>query len=180
MELAKGLKVTQVKAALGGEWQAYGNGRTLLSSTGESGKTGGSTTTTLTIDNLPEHTHDISHTHTTEKKDTSTLSLMAEESGEHTHRFTRTAMTWPIGADGTPHDGYSTGGWITNSSQPYNLGVIDTLTSGKHTHKVTGTVTVPSLSTNSISTTSSGPVGKGTAINVQNPYITVYMYKRIN
>ena len=52
-----------------------------------------------------------------------------------------------------------------------------------HTYDKTTSVsltagTAPSLSTNTISTTSSGSVGSGSAVNIQNPYITVYMWKR--
>ena len=47
----------QVKEALGGEWAIYGDGRTLLSSSGKSEQTGGANTVTLTTDNLPSHTH---------------------------------------------------------------------------------------------------------------------------
>ena len=45
-----------------------------------------------------------------------------------------------------------------------------------HYHNVTGTI--PSMTTNSISTSTSGTTGNGTAFSVQNPYITVYMWKR--
>jgi len=73
-----------------------------------------------------------------------------------------------------------------------------TTLSGAHTHSVTGSLaipalsiassgghthTVPSLSTKDQSTKTSGGAGYDstniTAVNVQNPYIVVYMYKRI-
>ena len=171
--------VTQVKAALGGEWQAYGNGRTLLSSTGESEKTGGSTTTTLTTDNLPEHTHDISHTHTTNSASITDVSVSTPELTASITFHSAAVATNIHYVNGTMishnnlNSSYRDGGTTISGYPSIGNIIID----ASHTHTVTGTV--PSLSTNSISTTTSGPVGKGTAINVQNPYITVYMYKRI-
>ena len=48
--------------------------------------------------------------------------------------------------------------------------------SSNHTHIVTAAGTVSSTFTGASATTSS--VGSGSAINVQNPYTSVYMYKR--
>lgn len=47
----------EVKEALGGEWEVYGDGRVLRGTTGTSGETGGSSTVSLTAANLPEHNH---------------------------------------------------------------------------------------------------------------------------
>ena len=47
---------------------------------------------------------------------------------------------------------------------------------GAHTHTLTAKGTVSSTFTGASATTSS--VGSGSAINVQNPYTSVYMYKR--
>ncbi len=171
--------VTEVKETLGGTWEVYGNGRTLLSSTGESGKTGGSTTTTLTTDNLPEHTHDISHTHTTKSASITNVSVSTPSLTGYITFHTTAEATNVVGVSGSIlgynylNNSWKNGGEASPGSQSIGQIVIN----ASHTHTVTGTV--PSLSTNSISTTTSGPVGKGTAINVQNPYITVYMYKRI-
>ena len=160
----------KVGEALGGTWEVYGNGRTLLSSTGESEKTGGSTTTTLTIDNLPEHTHDISHTHTT------------AASSITNGKAANTTSTWYLHAPFDVGDGtnttmrnVATSGATYNSSLPYTMWKLEY--TNTHSHTVTGTI--PSLSTNSISTTTSGAVGKGKSFSIQDPYITVYMYKRI-
>ena len=62
--------VVQVKEALGGEWEVYAKGQTLVgidtSQTEFSsiGKTGGEKSHTLTIDEMPSHTHiQDAHTH---------------------------------------------------------------------------------------------------------------------
>lgn len=46
-----------VASAIGGTWEAFGNGKVLRSSTEKSEQTGGSSTVTLTTANLPSHSH---------------------------------------------------------------------------------------------------------------------------
>ena len=73
----------QVKAALGGEWEVYGNGKVLRGiNGGTSGTTGGSEMVTLSTDNLPSHNHSIS-----------VLSGTAASAGEHTHTVSTQAST---------------------------------------------------------------------------------------
>ena len=190
--------VEQVKSALGGTWEIYGKGQTLVGiDTSQTefntiGKTGGAKSvsytpsgtigsTGLTISQIPSHTHTISHTHTTPQTNTTTMSLKAQATGsEHSHTF------------GARNDGFGSAGIVN--------GVIMTQASydktgfmgGAHTHTVTGSVTIPAMTTNSISTASSGAAGKGTTsdghthsftgtaatISTLQPYVTVYMYKR--
>ncbi len=166
----------------GGTWENYGNGRVLKGiNSGTAGTTGGSSTVTLSMSNIPAHTHDISHTHTTPKTTTSTLSLTAQSAGsEHVHELTGQALLWPAPPDGESHDGYSTGGWRNGTTFPFSGVTNMTKSGGLHTHSVTGNVTIPTMTTDSISTTTSGSAGSTnpTAINVQDPYITVYMWRR--
>jgi len=143
----------------GTTWTAFGTGRTLVGvNTSNTNfntveKTGGASSVTLTKDQLPSHSHTISYTHTT---------ATITSSGARTHVMY--AMAW--GAMGNQIT--VIGGPTLNSTT-----LSDTIiSSGAHSH------TVPSLSTNTISTTSSGSVGLGSAVNIQNPYITVYMWKR--
>ena len=171
---------TEVQNKFGGTWASYGVGKTLLSST-TSEQTGGSNTVTLKEANLPAHTHNISHTHTTSEIDTTTVNLTAQSAGSHQHTIylnTNQTGTYTIGA----WDRYLVNGTgITQSSTAlYNRDRTwpGCSASGEHTHTVTGSVTIPSLSTNSISTTTSGSTGGGKSFSVQNEYITVYMYKR--
>ena len=49
----------QVKSALGGEWQTYGNDKVLRGTTSKAEVTGGNDTVTLAVDNLPSHSHTI-------------------------------------------------------------------------------------------------------------------------
>ena len=200
--------VDQVREALGGEWEVYGDGRTLVgvgnngTSNYIAGTTGGSETisytpggtigsTTLTADQIPSHSHTISHTHTTPQTNTTTMSLTAQSSGAHTHAFTNNgsavgvSMTYGVLDSGT--------GFVLSSSSTFwkEFRKQDTniASAGAHTHSVTGSVTVPAMTTNSISTSTSGAAGGGgghthsftgtaTTLTTLQPYITVYMYKR--
>ena len=176
----------------GGTWEAYGKGQTLVGIDTEStefktaGQTGGVKnvsytpsgsigSTGLTIDQIPSHTHSISHTHTTPA---TTIS----SSGAHTHTVS-----------GHVYSDYVkkvSGGNLPlinqNGTLHSNLSSLSIPSGGAHTH------TVPAMTTNSISTSTSGSAGKGTTsdghthsftgtattINNLQPYVTVYMWRR--
>lgn len=132
---------------IGGEWESFATGRTLIGTTTNSEVTGGSNTVTLTLANLPSHTHSIP-----------SLNGTALSAGAHSHGL------------GTPQNGTGTwSGWTFDSLavNASNTNMLATTTCDAHTHTVTTTA----------STT--GATGSGTSFNVQNPYITVYMWKRI-
>ena len=158
----------------GGTWEIIGDGRVLKGiKSGTAGTTGGSSTVTLSTDNLPAHTHNISHTHTTP----------ATSFSANTGAGISSSSGWLYygGSDSNllaTHDivaGISSKGWYgtypAGSSTVAGMGL-------NHYHTVS--ITVPKMTTDSISTTTSGSAGSTnpTAINVQDPYITVYMWKR--
>ena len=164
----------------GGTWEIIGDGRVLKGiKSGTAGTTGGSSTVTLSTSNLPAHTHDISHTHTTKASSITDVSVStAELKGtivmHNVNYYTNISYVSGAFSAGNTLDGYSIpNDYIASAS---SVGRINLDVS--HTHTVTGTV--PSLTTNSISTTTSGSAGSTnpTAINVQDPYITVYMWRR--
>ncbi len=94
------------------------------------------------------------------------MNLTANAEGSaHTHKFTfNMGSSWQSG-DYVHLQGPLSGDWAT------------TPIGGEHTHTVTGTVTIPELTTKSSSLTS-GSTGKGTSFSTLDPYITVYMWKR--
>ena len=152
----------------GGTWENYGNGRVLKGiNSGTAGQTGGSNSLTLKEENLPAHTHNISHTHTTAETSTTKMSLTAGPEGSgHQHSAN---LSYLYG------EGGSTSFVLTNlktSTDAINF------VNGEHSHNVTGSVTIPSLSTNSISTNISGLTGNGKSFSIENAYITVYMWRR--
>ncbi len=198
---------TNPQTLFGGTWESFGKGQTLVGIDTSStefktlGQTGGAKSisytpggtigsTGLTISQIPSHTHDISHTHTTPKTNTSTMSLTAQSAGAHYHDIQ--SPYGPVYSDYFPGDSV-----MIRVVQAYNSGGNHgnpawTTTNGAHTHDVTGTVTVPAMTTNSISTSTSGSAGKGTTsdghthsftgsaatLNNLQPYITVYMWRR--
>ncbi len=175
---------SDISKKFGGTWEAYGTGKTLVgvdtSNTNFNAvsKTGGSSTTTLTTSNLPSHNHSIpalsgtaAATGSGYKIGYTSASRTTSTNGNHTHNVPYGNVVAGAG-----------GGLVAGlgGTAPYNSGV-----AGNHTH------TVPDYYANSISgvanhshsvTTNSsttGSTGSGTAFSVQNPYITVYMYKRV-
>ena len=155
--------VAQVKSALGGEWETYGAGRTLIGvgNNGTSnytiGKNGGveSVSTKLTTENLPSHTHVIPE-----------LSGSTSEDGEHNHTLTNNTalLRWN---GGTPGNLSHT---LATNSSIWGGYTIEINPAGNHTH---------SVSTASSTTTTCNEC-KGTAVSISTiqPYITVYMYQR--
>ena len=169
----------QVGSAIGGTWETYGKGQTLVGiDTSQKefetvGKTGGTSKVTLSMSNIPAHTHDISHTHTT--PETNATYSLSTTGGTHSH-MKADANFVAAGAESCPNN--SCFNW--NSSTGWGSRTLSSLVGGDgaHTHGITGYITVPKMTTNDISKTTSGSTGSGTSFSVQNPYITVYMYKR--
>ena len=188
-----------VSAKLGGTWEAFGEGRTLVgvksgdATFGTVNNNGGNSTVTLEEGNLPAHTHSIP-----------ALSGTAQEAGSHSHTGNTLNVTGSVNNGyimysdyyGTwGHNSVSTSGaFSTYGAGNYNGGwefVRKETASGSIYHGTTGfqlstsgkwsgsTSTAPNH-THTVSTTesTSGSTGSGTAFSVQNPYVTVYMWKR--
>ena len=173
---------TNPSSFLGGTWEAYGKGQTLVGIDGNQtefntvGKTGGakSVSTTLKEANLPSHTHTINHTHTT--KASSITDGKAED----------TTSTWEVGELVGGVSNYSGTNTAVNSRVDWTkfvtgsgTGLIRAFTyTNIHSHAVSATI--PALSTDSISTATSGSTGSGAAFSTSTlqPYITVYMWRR--
>ena len=225
---------TNPGAYLGGTWEAFGTGRTLIAvdegntnfSTVE--KTGGATSLNLahkhatsehilTQAEVPQHFHLMEHTHTNNftissnshshtmyhsHEDTFSIS----SSGSHRHGLyyrpesNNESQTVGLDSSGSGNDYTLTWNGSKNVAAK-NLGTDQT---GSHTHTLNGAVSNYSGRTGSgshthilngsISTFSgqtgtygeSGPHSHGDTessleeISIQNPYITVYMWKRIS
>ena len=83
----------QVKEALGGEWQAYGNDKVLRGTGSKAEVTGGSDTVTLTTDNLPSHTHSFTPAGSVASTFKGTAVNSGNQSANHTHTFSGTSST---------------------------------------------------------------------------------------
>ena len=169
---------TNPSTTLGGTWEAYGQGRTLIGM-GSNGtnnyqtisSTGGNSKVTLQSSNLPSHTHTLTPLGTV----TSTfngVSTSTSSDGNHTHKIN-------VNMSGDEAKNYCA---IKNS--PHYAGRIiiespgETISSsaGNHTHTLTPQGTVSSTFKGTTSNTSS--TGSSQSFSVQNPYITVYFWKR--
>lgn len=183
--------VSQVENALGGKWEVYGSGRTLVGVNPDStdfnevNKTGGSISTTLSASNLPSHTHSIP-----------ALSGTAASAGAHTHSIPAlSGTTNSAGSHNHAWKGYmgvamsSTSTYIAalfgnDSASSYISQGKGPQAAGAHTHTVTTTASTTGSNgahTHTVTTTASttGAQGSGTAFTNLQPYITVYMYKRV-
>ena len=155
----------------GGTWENYGNGRVLKGiNSGTAGATGGSSTLTLSMSNIPAHTH----TYDKANANTGSHTLTIDEIPSHTHEFVEGGYTLVYMANTNHKDlpiemGFSKNqtGWLTGYNKNSSK-IASTGGSLGHTH------TISTTSANTGSAGSSTP----TAISVQDPYITVYMWRR--
>ncbi len=177
--------VQKVKSKFGGEWEAYSQGRTLVgvgTTTDENGnalvytlnETGGSSLISLTTANLPSHSHSYTPSGTIKSTFTGTKSNTTE-AGSHTHAIKYTTPIYAPGSSSAQfayfHDGPLDGTFVNANSTSF----VSSAGAHQHSYTPSGSIT----STFSGNKTSTESVGSGTNFDIQNPYVTVYMYKRI-
>ena len=148
---------TNPSTFLGGTWESYADGRVLKGiKSGTAGTTGGSSTVTLSASNLPAHTH----TYDKVNANTGSHILTIDEIPSHSHELSVNGNSNASGY--VSYKLTSSAGEVLASTSASGGGQ-------GHTHPISTT------STNTGSAGSSSP----TSINVQDPYITVYMWRRI-
>lgn len=151
-----------------GTWEYIEQGRVLLSQGDKysAGSTGGAETHTLTTQEMPKHNHGGNtsegggHTHTG----------TAQEAGEHTHKG-YTYMIYTKG--GGNFIGFPSGnkyGVRPNVDYSYD---IDVQASGSHNH----TIAIDSAGNH---THAINQEGGGQAHSIMQPYLSVYMWKRVS
>ena len=164
---------------LGGTWESFGQGRTLIG-VGSNGTTnyssasatGGNAKVTLTTGNIPAHTHTVTAKGAINSTFTGS-SVSTNSSESHSH-------TIYIRPNGEEAKGY---GILSTDRGFYGRPIIfdpnystSSSSAGSHTHTITPAGTVTSIFQGDNVQTSSA--GSSSPINVQNPYITVYFWKR--
>lgn len=150
-----------------GTWEYIEQGRVLLSQGDKysAGSTGGAETHTLTVQEMPSHKHGGAtgdggaHTHTG----------VSSEAGEHTH----TGVVYNAGGGLGAYRGAR--GLDILKVKPYDDTILDVNINkaGAHTHDVT--ITGASNHTHTINAE-----GEGQAHSIMQPYLSVYMWKRVS
>lgn len=163
----------------GGTWEAYAGGRTLVGVDGSSyksaGLTGGDAIKPITTSNMAAHTHNVS----TSGKVTSTFkgtSVSTSSSGAHIHTFAAQtsgaeAKGYSLGIPDVTGHGF--GGRVITST---GAATSKSSSAGSHNHTLTPSGTVSSTFKGTTANTTA--TGSGSSLNFQNPYITVYIWKR--
>ncbi len=162
--------VEQVQNKFGGTWETYGTDKVLRGTTSKSGTTGGANTVTLTTANLPAHTHNYDKANANTGSHTLTIAEMPSHPG-HVERYggeeNYLYLSKTIAKQAEPQY-YAKRGWVVYEGNELYPASTNYGGGGGHTHPI---------STTSTATSSAGSTNP-TAINVQDPYVTVFMYRR--
>jgi len=154
----------QVANAIGGRWEKYGKGRTIVGVDNSNenfssvNKTGGSRTNTLAVTNLPSHNHVIP-----------SLSGNTKSAGAHSHNFLYVSSPVVISHGSGSIRSLELTSWEWVQADSENGTHARTTEIGAHTHTF-----------ETSSTTVTGSFGSGTSFTNIQPYTTAYMYKRIS
>lgn len=150
-----------------GTWEYIEQGRVLLSQGDKysAGSVGGAETHALTVQEMPSHKHggatgdSGAHTHTG----------IASEAGEHTH----TGVVYNAGGGNGPYRGAK--GLDILNVKSYDKSILDVSINkaGAHNHDVT--INGASNHTHTINVE-----GEGQAHSIMQPYLSVYMWKRVS
>ena len=151
-----------------GTWAYIEQGRVLLSQGDKysAGSTGGAETHTLTVQEMPSHKHGGAtgdggaHTHTG----------TASEAGEHTH----SADIKPYGRDGQKNRRLYNVNDIISGGSEYEIGAkVDIQPGGAHSHEVV-------INSSGAHSHDINADGDGQAHSIMQPYLSVYMWKRVS
>lgn len=164
---------------LGGIWEAYAEGRTLIgvSDNNEANQTGGNSKVNLTEENLPEHTHEVTFEDNSYSNEL-TSSVTTSTNGNHSHSIWAhisgaEAKGYCLVSPAYSGQGY-TGRVIVNTWATTNTSALNS----NHTHTITNpTSSITETKFIGVETDTEA-IGSNSQINIQSPYITVYIWKR--
>jgi len=186
---------TTSPSTYGGNWEKYAQGRTLIgvgSTTDEKGttstfinvgSTGGEYNQALLVGNIPSHNHTL----VAKGSVNGTVSISGTTSTNGDHNHTQAAHNHVMDRRTFTSDWGHYDTALTYHSNGYYAGVLGSQYyttyaqlaisySGSHSHTVSGSGNVSATFHGSNLATSSS--GSGSAFNIQNPYIVVYMWHR--
>ncbi len=173
---------TNPQTLFGGEWEQIEEGYSLVSTKSTSGEKGGAKEVTLKEDNLPSHSHSIP-----------ALSGLTNAAGGHTPSGSISTKElvgrfWNIAyqhssAPGTADGIVSKANMNDDAIYPTTMGEVKGADgfriNATHNHTFTGNAVTDHTHTVTTIADTTGNTGKGTSVNIQDPYITVYMWKRV-
>lgn len=185
---------TNPGSLFGGTWVAWGAGKVPVGvNTADTNfntveKTGGSSTETLTTDQLPKHTHSVgAHSHglNNHTHGIPALSGTAASNGAHCHIMYRYSneLFHQAGNIGNYNMLAGLSGTTVSQVSDSSKGNKITEADGTHGHTVTTTASTSNAATGSTANSTafnSGSAGSDNAHNNLQPYVTCYMWKRIS
>ena len=179
---------TSPSELFGGTWEALEQGRVLIGQGTDyaAGSTGGEKEHAITTAELPAHNHALSGssgvsgtTGTASSNHTHTVQFYQPPSSRSEWTGNTVSMTHPngncgfIGCLDRPQTEVTGEVWVSKSTNTTNNPEAYTkLTSSgsSHTHSFSGTVTLSG---------DTGSAGSGAAVSLMQPYLAVYMWKRV-
>ena len=187
---------TDPSELFGGTWETYAEGKTLVgvdssdTNYNSVNKTGGSSTVTLSVSNLPSHTHSIPSLNGTALSTGSGYSITygsssrnTSKTGTHIHNILQNSTNVAATVGTTSAHMAAGGDYFAPVGTVYEAYAGS---NGDHTHTVSDyyatSISGIQAHTHSVTTTASttGATGSGASFSVQNPYITVYVWKRVS
>ena len=173
--------VTNPTILFGGTWEIYSEGRKLVGM-GSNGTTnyttvsavGGSESLNLSINNIPSHVHSLTPSGSVSSTFTGS-SVTSSSNGAHTHTFSFGRASSEASGYGLMYD--LTEG-VYRDRPAITSQTVNVNGAGTHSHSLTSSGSVISTFNGNTITTSSN--GSSSSIDIMNPYVTVYMWKRVS
>ena len=161
-----------------GTWKAWGSGRVPVGVNTENSdfntveKEGGEQSHSLTIDEIPEHSHDFNATTRSNGNHQHDFSATTSRTGNHQHTGNRLESGVSSSSSAAVNDLVRPDGMSGTKCDVGN-------TTGNHTHTVSGNTGNTGAHTHTVSG-NTGNTGGGQSFSIMPPYITCYMWKRIS
>ena len=161
-----------------GTWKAWGSGKVPVGVDTENSnfntveKEGGEQSHSLTINEIPEHSHDFNVTTGSNGSHQHSFSATTSSSGTHQHTGNKLESGVNSSSSAAVNDLVRPDGM---SGTKCNVGN----STGSHTHTVSGNTGSTGSHTHTVSG-NTGSTGSGQSFSIMPPYITCYMWKRIS